>query len=104
MRDRRLVLVDRDNDFEEGASVSASTLSGRTPRSFNCETASGRVDPFTRYGQARVDMQTRVEELMGFLAESGSLDRIWREANAGAVARDKAAKELLAKEKKKTDK
>jgi hypothetical protein len=60
-------------------------------------TASGRVDPFTRYGRARVEMEKQVEGLKGFLAESGSLDKLWEEVGKEAAARDKAAKERAAK-------
>lgn len=60
-------------------------------------TASGRVDPFTRYGRARAEMEKQVEELKGFLAESGSLDKAWDEVGKRAAERDKAAKERAAK-------
>jgi hypothetical protein len=64
------------------------------------KTASGRVDPFTRYGRAKVEIETKIEDLKGFLAESGSLDRLWKEAGELAIARDKAAKEQAEKIKK----
>jgi hypothetical protein len=42
-------------------------------------------------------MEKQVEGLKGFLAESGSLDKLWEEVGKEAAARDKAAKERAAK-------
>ncbi|RMG07345.1 MAG: hypothetical protein D6731_23950 [Planctomycetota bacterium] len=59
-------------------------------------TAGGHAGAFTRYAAQRGEVAARVEELKGFLAEEGTLDRRWRELGE-RMKRQAAEREAAAK-------